>query len=201
MSTDSRGRVSQFDFEELANQLMEQGLAASPADLHGCLSGLLASGTSHEAEAGIAGLNQALDMDLHGELAEQIMALYVATALSMENDDLDFYPLLLDDSADIGSRVSALADWCRSFVAGYVQMSSFAADQQPALPGDSSEILRDLAAIAEADVVDLVEDEESEKNYAELTEYVRFAVLNAYADSNLRNADNLTPDSGEPQLH
>ena len=185
MSTDSRGVVSQFDFEELANQLMEQGLEASPADLHGCLSGLLASGASHEAEAGIDGLVQALDLDLHGELAEQVMALYVATAQCLDNDEYDFYPLLLDDSADIVSRTSALAGWCRSFLAGYTQGSTGAGRQLNVLPGDSSEILRDLAAIAEADLEELAEDEEAEKSYAELTEYIRFAALNAYADNAL----------------
>ena len=185
MSTNSRGVVSQFDFEELANQLMEQGLEASPADLHGCLSGLLASGASHEAEAGIDGLVQALDLDLHGELAEQVMALYVATAQCLDNDEYDFYPLLLDDSADIVSRTSALAGWCRSFLAGYTQGSTGAGRQLNVLPGDSSEILRDLAAIAEADLEELAEDEEAEKSYAELTEYIRFAALNAYADNAL----------------
>jgi uncharacterized protein YgfB (UPF0149 family) len=185
MSTNSRGVVSQFDFEELANQLLEQGLEASPADLHGCLSGLLASGASHEAEAGIDGLLQALDLDLHGELAEQVMALYVATAQCLDNDEYDFYPLLLDDSADIVSRTSALAGWCRSFLAGYTQGSAGAGRQLNVLPGDSSEILRDLAAIAEADLEELAEDEEAEKSYAELTEYIRFAALNAYADNAL----------------
>ena len=185
MSTNSRGVVSQFDFEELANQLMEQGLEASPADLHGCLSGLLASGASHEAEAGIDGLVQALDMALHGELAEQVMALYVATAQCLDNDEYDFYPLLLDDSADIVSRTSALAGWCRSFLAGFTQGSVGAGRQLNVLPGDSSEILRDLAAIAEADLEELAEDEEAEKSYAELTEYIRFAALNAYADNAL----------------
>ena len=150
MTTNSRGEVSQFDFEELANQLLEQGQAASPADLHGCLCGLLAAGASHQAEAGMDGLNQALDLDLHGELAEQVMALYVVTAQALDNDEFDFYPLLLDDEADIASRTAALAGWCRSFLAGYAQVSAAASRPRAALPGDSSEILQDLAAIAEA---------------------------------------------------
>ena len=74
MSTNSRGVVSQFDFEELANQLLEQGLTASPADLHGCIAGLLAAGASPQAEAGLAALHQALDLDRYGELAEQVDA-------------------------------------------------------------------------------------------------------------------------------
>jgi uncharacterized protein YgfB (UPF0149 family) len=201
MSTNSRGEVSQFDFEELANQLVEQGLAASPSDLHGCLSGLLASGASHEAEAGIAGLNEALELDLHGELAEQVMALYSATAQSLQNDEFDFYPLLLDDDADIFSRTSALAGWCRSFLAGYARGSASRSSLLDAPPGDSSEILRDLAAIAEADLEELAEDEECERSYAELMEYIRFAALNAYADSVLDAAGDPAAEVGGALLH
>lgn len=183
MTTNSRGDVSPFDFEELADLLVEQGVSLSPADLHGCLCGLLAAGASHEAEAGLAGLNQALELDLHGELAEQVMALHSATAVALEDDEFDFYPLLPDDAADILTRSSGLAAWCRSFLAGYAQAGVAVGGGRPALPGDGSEILRDLAAIAEADLDDLAEDEETEKNYTELTEYIRFAALNAYADN------------------
>ena len=41
---------------ELANQLLEQGHDVSPADLHGCLCGLLAAGGSPQGEAGLQGL-------------------------------------------------------------------------------------------------------------------------------------------------
>jgi uncharacterized protein YgfB (UPF0149 family) len=197
MSTNSRGVVSQFDFEELANQLLEQGSTASPADLHGCIVGLLAAGASHEAEAGLAALQQSLDLDLYGELAEQVMALYLVTARALDDDDFDFYPLLLDDEADLASRTAALAGWCRSFLSGFAHVSA-TVDQQPsALPGDSSEVLRDLAAIAEADHDNIEEDEESERAYAELTEYIRFAALNAYADRALGvTAENASDPQG-----
>ena len=200
MSTNSRGVVSQFDFEELANQLLEQGQVASPADLHGCIVGLLAAGASPQAEAGLAALHQALDLDLYGELAEQVMALYVATGLALGDDDFDFYPLLLDDSADLVSRTEALAGWARSFLSGYAHASA-AVDQPSALPGDSSEVLRDLTAIAEADTDDIDEDEESERAYAELTEYIRFAALNAYADRVLGVAVENATDPQGSELH
>ena len=202
MSTNSRGEVSQFDFEDLANQLMEQGHAVSPADLHGCLCGLLAAGASHEAEAGLQGLDRALGVDLHGELAEQVMALHVVTAASLENDEFDFYPLLLDDDADLASRTAALAGWCRSFLAGYVQGGGAAGGLQAgALPEDSSEILRDLAAIAQADLDDIVEDEESERSYAELAEYIRVAALNAYLDTVAQSGQGPSGEPAAPRLH
>ena len=91
-----------------------------------------------------------------------MMALYLATALALRDDDFDFYPLLLDDSADLASRTAALAAWCRSFLSGYAQVSAASELQQPALPGDSSEVLSDLAAIAEADP-----DDDEEKPWVE----------------------------------
>ena len=201
MTTDSRGEISPFDFEELTNLLMDQGQAASPSDLHGCLCGMLAAGASHQAEAGIAGLSQALDLHLHGELAEQVMALYVATAAALESEEFDFYPLLPDDSVDLGNRVSALAEWCRSFLAGYAQASAGTSGNRDAMPGDSGEILRDLAEIAEVDLDDIAQDEESETDYAELAEYIRFAALNAYADRVLQGSGDTDVDSGGDLPH
>jgi len=201
MSINSRGEASQFDFEDLANQLLEQGLSVSPADLHGCLCGLLASGVSHEGEAGLAGLCKALELDLYGELAEQVMALHVASALSLEDDEFDFYPLMLDDNADVVSRTAALASWCRSFVAGYSQGGAMAAVAPAALSDESREILDDLAAIAEADLDDLEEGEEFEKNYAELSEYIRFAALNAYSDAMQGRAQEPTDRPDDSLLH
>jgi uncharacterized protein YgfB (UPF0149 family) len=201
MAMDSRGVSSPFDYEELANLLLEQGQAVSPADLHGCITGLLAAGASEQSEAGLAALNRTLDLDLHGDLAEQAMAMYLATGKSLRDEDLEFQPLLMDDSADLVSRTAALAGWCRSFVTGYTDVAAAAGARQASLPGDSSEILGDIAAIAEADLEDLVEDEESETAYAELTEYIRFAALNAYADRVIERGDAPGDGEGGPLLH
>ena len=201
MATDSRGVVSEFDFEELANQLLEQGLSASPAELHGCLCGLLVAGAPAEAEAGLAGLCHALDLEVYGELAEQVMALYVSTARALQDDELGFHLLLLDDGAGLASRTSALAAWCRSFLSGYAQVSAVATGQPVSQSQDITEILSDLAAIAEVDLEEVTEDEESEKNYAELVEYIRFAALNAYAENAMDDRGAVPQGAGPPQLH
>lgn len=182
--------VGVFDFDELANHLLEQGLEASPATLHGCLCGLLAAGAPAQAEAGLSLLQQALDLSLHGELAGQVMQLYLVTAAALEDEEFDFHPLLPDDEVAIESRTLELAHWCGGFLAGYAQANQRQASQ------DSSEILKDFAAIAEADVDEEAEEEESEHSYAEIVEYVRFAALNVWMDSHSENAA-----AGDPQLH
>lgn len=177
------GDLQVFDFDEVANQLLEQGVQSSPSQLHGCLCGVLAAGAAPEAEVGMAALNQALELDLHGELADQIMQLYTVTAASLSDDEFDFHPLLPDDSTDIALRTEAMAQWCRGFLAGYAQVSAGAGGQRAALARDSGEILTDFAVIAEAGVDEDSEEEESESSYAELVEFIRFAALNAYMDA------------------
>lgn len=192
-----------YTFDEIANQLLEQGVALSPAEVHGCLVGLLAAGAEHDADAGLHGVNQALGLDLHGELADLLIRLFAATAAALENDDFEFYPLLPDDSLELAQRAQALADWCRGFLAGYARTMAAAGTGGETLPGDSTEALRDFAVIAQAseDEAD-VSEEESENSYAELVEYLRFAALNVYMDSRARLEDRQRAARGKPDpLH
>ena len=182
--------IGVFDFDELANHLWEQGLEATPAQLHGCLSGLLAAGAPAEPEAGLALLQQALDISLHGELAGQVLQLYRVTAAALDDEEFDFHPLLPADDADSASRTLELAGWCRGFLAGFAQVNQRQVSQ------DGSEILGDFAAIAEAEVDDEAGEEESEGSYIEIVEYVRFATLNIYLDSGAEQTI-----TGESQLH
>ena len=177
MFDDIEGSVGVFDFDELANHLLEQGLDASPSTLHGCLSGLLAAGAPAEAEAGLALLGQALDLNLYGELAGQVLQLYLVTGAAMEDEEFDFHPLLPDDEVEIEARTDELANWCKGFLAGFAQVNQNQVGQ------DSSEILRDIAGIAEASVDEDTEEDESEGSYIEIVEYVRFATLNIYMES------------------
>ena len=182
--------VAVFDFDELADHLLEQGQDASPSTLHGCLCGLLAAGAPAQAEAGLALLTQALDLDFHGELAAQMMQLYTVTAAAFVDEEFDFHPLLPDDEADIIVRTTSLAAWAGGFLSGFAQVN------REQVEGDSSEILRDFAAIAEAEIDEHAEEDESEASYLEVTEYLRFAALNVFMDSR-SNA----PNTETPSLH
>lgn len=183
MFDNNQGSMAVFDFEDLANHLLEQGLDNSPSQLHGCLTGLLAAGAPAQAETGLALLGQALELNLHGELAEQAMQLYLVTAAALEDEEFDFHPLLPDDEEDICARTAELANWSKGFLAGFAQVNQNQVGQ------DSSEILRDFAAIAEASVDEGADEDEYEGSYMELVEYLRFASLNTYMDSRAEVAD------------
>ncbi|WP_116368024.1 UPF0149 family protein [Parahaliea mediterranea] len=190
------GRV--FDFDEIADHLVEQGEQCSPSELHGCLTGLMAAGAVGEPAAGLAGLNQALNLDLHGELAECMLELYSVTLAALQDEEFDFHPLLPEDDTDLDLRVLALGAWCRGFMAGYARATASAGSGDASLPGDSAEILRDIANIAQAGVDEDLPEDESEGNYAEIVEYLRFAALNVFMDTQGRAA---ASDAGSPSLH
>ena len=171
-----------FLFDEFADHLLEQGVDASPSRIHGCLSGLLAAGAPPQAEYGLDALGQALDLSLHGELAGRVLELYAATAAALDDEEFGFYPLLPDDEMGIHERTGALAQWCSGFLAGFALVSAGQERSGDVLSQDSGEILRDIAAIAEAEVDDEADENDSEESYAELVEYLRFAVLNVAID-------------------
>jgi len=180
------GETGVFDFEELANHLLEQGLQSSPSDIHGCLCGLLAAGAAVEPELALAALVEALELELRGELAEQVMQLYKVSAGALEDEEFDFHPLLPDDEADIETRSAAMAGWCKGFLAGFALVAAGASSEsENVLSRDSSEVLKDFAAIAEAepDDEDREDEEALEESYFELVEYLRFATLNVFMDS------------------
>lgn len=181
------GAAQVFDFEEIANHLLEQGVANSPSEMHGCLCGLLAAGADPSAEAGLDGVGRALNLDLHGELAGLAMQLYAASNAALRDEAFEFYPLLPDDEADIEVRTQAVAGWSRGFLAGYAQAASRQAGQ------DTGEILRDITAIAEASVDPDAEAEESESSLVEIVEYLRFAALNIFLDHQPEEPPGETP--------
>jgi uncharacterized protein YgfB (UPF0149 family) len=190
-----------FDFDELADHLLEQGAEVSPAQVHGCLSGLLAAGELGEGERALDALAQGLELEAHGELAERIMQLYSATSTAMDDDACSFYPLLPDDELELDTRTMALAQWCAGFLRGIAHTDITPGAEPRQWSSDGREILEDIAAMAQAWVgTDVDEDDEGpEDSYAELVEYLRVAVLNLYLERRLDEPDDL-PD-GPITLH
>jgi hypothetical protein len=127
------------------------------------------------------------------------MQLYTVTAGALEDEEFDFHPLLPDDDEDIAQRTAALAAWSRGFLAGFAHMTTGTGKAPAALSEDSSEILKDFANIAQADVHEGEAGDEAEGSYMELVEYLRFATLNVYMDTCARMQDQgLSPGDGQP---
>lgn len=164
----------------------------SPAELHGCLCGLLGGGFGGDGHALLAELEQTLDAPLHGTLADEVMGLYRAVRASVEDGEFDFQPLLPDEDLELSQRVAAMASWCRGFLSGYAQARVRADAQGAAVAPDSAEALRDFAAIAQAGLGGEDEDQSEddlERQYAELLEYLRVAAMNVILDGGAAGGD------------
>ena len=187
-----------LDYDEFSNQLFEQGLADTPASLHGAMCGAMAAGGEREPDYYLAAVSQALDLDLHGALAELCLRLVRTTQTALADEEFDFQLFLPDDEVDITIRVAAVGDWCTSFMAGFALLI---AQTDPAgLDDETAEILKDMSAIAgvDADVdVDTGEEdeEEAEHSYFEITEYLRVATMNLYLER-LTNRDEQVDQHG-----
>jgi uncharacterized protein YgfB (UPF0149 family) len=169
-----------LDFDDYANQLLEQGLLESPAHLHGGICGLLVA-SPLKPDHCLAALSQALGLDIRGELAGSSLQLIVATANALADDEFEFHLFLPDDETSIEQRIASLADWCRGFLAGYATaVSDPGAD---GLGDEVAEILKDVSAIAEVGMDNDIDAEEAESSYFELTEFLRFATLNLAQDA------------------
>ena len=175
--------VDVFDFDEFANHLLDQGALASPSQLHGCICGLLGAGAPVEPEYGLDALAQALDLELHGELASRVMQLYTVTAAALHDEEFTFLPLLPDEEEEIALRTAALASWCEGFLAGFAYETAAEEKNGVALSQETGEVLKDIAAMAQAEAAHDESEEEAEDSFIELVEYLRVAVVNLFMDS------------------
>jgi yecA family protein len=201
MYDDMPEEVDVFDFNEFADHLLDQGVLASPSQLHGCLSGLLGAGASHEPEYGLSALSESLHIDLYGELASRVMQLYSVTAAALQDDNFVFHPLLPDDDEEIALRTAALASWCEGFLAGFAYRVA-AVDSSAALQsGEVGEVLRDIAAMAQAEAGEFEDEEDAENNFSELVEYLRVAVMNVFLDSSGGFAERAASSEATRPLH
>lgn len=201
MRDDLTDEVGVFDFDEFADYLLDQGLQASPSQLHGCLSGLLSAGASHEAEYGLDALTQSLNLNLHGELASRIMQLYRVTADALQDDEFSFHPLLPDDEEDIVARTAELALWCEGFLAGFAYRLAGDESSSGSLSDEAAEVLRDIAAMAQAEAGPDETDDDAEESFSELVEYLRVAVVNIFMDSSATVSERALSPETAPRLH
>jgi len=189
-----------FDFDEIADHLLDQGVQASPAQLHGCLSGLLSAGAPEESEHGLDALQQTLGLDLHGELADRVMQLYAFTALALRDEGFTFLPLLPDDEEELELRTAALASWCEGFLAGFACQIATSDTAAGALSQQAGEVLTDIAAMAQAVASDDEAEDEAEDSFCELVEYLRVAVVNIFLEGATAR-DGIVPSAAGRHLH
>lgn len=161
-------------FDALNLELEREDMLLSAAEMHGMVSGIIASGAplvTSEWQALLADLaneGQAFSPSMKRLLAD--MNEMIASDLA--DPELGFQLLLPGDEEPLNERLKALTDWVQSFLVG------FGVNQQNLTEAsdDLREAIQDMAEIARlSDDVDA--NEEGERAFYEVTEYVRITAI------------------------
>ncbi|MCE9685507.1 UPF0149 family protein [Shewanella sp. AS16] len=165
--------------ERLLAALAAADIGQHPVEVHGALVGLICGGVEQRAEAWVKPLlelmndGQPLPQELHRLVAE----LYQDTVTRLVDFEFGFTPLLPEEEEPLTMRVEALSLWVQSFLTGLAII-------QPKLnqaSADVREAIKDLAEIAQVEF-DVSDDQESERAYTELAEFVRMAAILCYSE-------------------
>jgi uncharacterized protein YgfB (UPF0149 family) len=162
--------MTQMDYSPIQELLARERALTDAAEAHGTLAGCLCAVAGYRLEDW---LKEILPEDrLGGAAARELQQLYSLTATALREPDMEFAPLLPDDSEPLEVRTTALAQWCQGFLYGL----GAGAIMPSELPGDVGEIVRDLVEITRAEVDPQQSAEANESAYAELVEFVRVGV-------------------------
>ena len=159
-------------------------------EIHGSLCGLLCTAGNTSAQPWLDTIVPQPDTDnlLHREALKLLTDLHHSTVSQLNDPTCDFHLLMPDDDTDFGERVTALSDWCQSFLLG---LSLGGLQDLKKLPPDAIEVATDLTEIARAGTsYELEGTEEDEEAFQELIEFVRVGILLIYEE--------LHPDKSTP---
>jgi|TARA_B100000768_G_scaffold29139_1_gene27544 hypothetical protein len=185
-------------FDQLEELFYSLKINASPSAFHGFLCGRLTCG--------------AVAIDLLIEATTEWLALSEEQADAADKDFRDFYeaslsnlgdisflfkPTLPDDDLPLEERLIAVGEWCGNYISGLAEGLGESFD----LSDDGREALNDLSAIGQISA-DLESDDDGERDYTELVEYVRLAVQVIFTDLHPELDAELNSDSeSNPTIH
>jgi uncharacterized protein YgfB (UPF0149 family) len=169
-----------MNYVQLTELFRIEHLDETAADVHGILCGRIAGGQRLEG----AGFKQAMmeslgcEEEIVDNLLEPLHELYRNSLDRFGDGLLAFQPLLPADDAELSARVSALGEWCRGFISG---LGDAGLSNETPISDEVAGTLEDIMAITHAGFDhDVAEDDE--KDFMELTEYVRVAVIMIHAE-------------------
>jgi len=168
-------------YRAFAKHLTENKIIATPAELHGHLSGMLVINRSLNADQWIDNVLEDYCFEVKGDshkVNQVLSALFEFVSDKLKADNFTFNLLLPNDEVELTSRLEALATWFGSFLTG-LAFSGLKSEQN--LNPEIREFLYDVEKISKVDTnVDETQGEEAD--YVELTEYVKAGVILIYEE-------------------
>ena len=166
-------------FEQLEDLFYTLQIRANPSGFHGFLCGRLSCGAVDMRQLVEASSQWLAMTDEQTEAAENSLEdFYEASLSNLEDISFLFQPLLPDDELPLAERLVAIGDWCSNYISGLGD--GMGKEFEVSL--DGKEALQDLAAIGQISVDFDSDDDDGERDYAELVEYIRIAVQLVFSD-------------------
>lgn len=165
----------------------------SAAEAHGLLTGAIVSPARPGPVRLFFGNAGAPQTQEAGRLLAALDDALQETEYRLQGTEFGFEPMLPGE-ASVHERVDALADWCRGFLYG---LAAGGLRDPGVLRGDAGEFLQDVLQIGEVEADADASEEEQERDYAEVVEYVRIGVQLVYEELH-GNADPRADHSPHP---
>jgi uncharacterized protein len=167
-------------YPDVTDALTRFEIGIDACELHGSICGFISAGGRSRDGDWLQRL--ALEANVASLPADSpLQQLFEASLAQLDDDELGFELLLPDAAAGLEACAGALLGWCRGFLGGF----GLAGGGHPSLSPESAEALEDLARIAASELS--VEDSETDQEaMAEVSEFVRVAVLLLHAERNRR---------------
>ncbi len=166
-------------WEEIGDWLADREVLATPAELIGLLTGVVAGGARPGPKA--LGRLVAAHLDQSEPFAAEDMAILLncqQALLADLSDEAFNFDLVLAEDGGIRAQIDDLAAWCQGFLTGIG--TALKAVSEQSLPETVREVLADLVDIAQIDP-DAVE-EGAEFDLMQITEYLRVAVVMVFEE-------------------
>lgn len=166
-------------YDETNALVGDAGFESSAAEIHGTICGVLASPQAEKTDwlnVVLSG-NSSGDENLPDPLSDKLSSLFQGSRDVLKDGDFAFAMLIPNQETDgIAKRTEGVAEWCRGFLLG---LSAGGLKEFASLPDMVREALEDMLDIAEV-IAEDGEDEQQEKAFVELEEYVRVCVQLVY---------------------
>lgn len=159
--------------------LEDLGAAIGAAEVHGLLAGLACAGTTLPAAQLRSLLDGELDVALDETTFRELREINATVRQQLDDDELGFELLLPEDDRPLPERVEAMAQWCVGFLAGFGTGTGGRATRD--FPDDVRDLLASISEFTRAES-EGEGDEEAEREFAELVEFLRIAALTIFLE-------------------
>lgn len=172
-------------YQQLAKQLLTQGVLVSPAEAHGVVLGMLSVKPQElQADEVMSTIQQLNDDDEIEDVKSfsQFLGAMIEQAREMLfSEGFDVQLLLPQDDTSLLDQTLALSRWCRGYIFGLVAAGMRDFKQ---LPDDAAEIIQDMLKISEVNTDIEEHGEDEEKAFFEIEQYVRVGVQLVFEELN-----------------